>query len=55
MADTSNDLVTLSVQLAQTAMGDKGGWINNAEDIKKFVSTIHATLVALRYPPQQSR
>jgi hypothetical protein len=55
MADASGDLTVLAAQLAQTAMGPNGGWIKSAEDVAKFLHTIHKTLIELRFPPQQSR
>jgi hypothetical protein len=54
MADASSDITALTVQLTQTAMGDKGGWIQSAEDIVKFMKIINKTLMEFRYPPRQS-
>jgi hypothetical protein len=49
------DVTSLTVQLTQTAMGDKGGWIQASDDITKFMKAVHKTLNDLRYPPQQPR
>jgi hypothetical protein len=54
MAEASIDLVALAVQLTQTAMGDKGGWIGSDDQVIKFVKAIHKTLVDLKYTPRQS-
>lgn len=55
MTDTSGDIIALSVQLTQTAMGPQGGWVQAEADVVKFLKTIHKTLTDLRYPQQQSR
>jgi hypothetical protein len=49
MAEASIDLVALAVQLTQTAMGDKGGWIGSDDQVIKFVKAIHKTLVDLKH------